>query len=80
MKWYWLGKKELRLVLTQTQPGNAFVDPIHITISTAKGKRDLVLNPTGKLFIQRIPLRDKPVKIDFDPRNTLLDESTVKAG
>jgi len=80
LKWYWLGKKELRVVLTQTQPGNAFVDPVQITISTAKGKRDVVLKPAGKLFIERIPLREQPVKIDVDPRNTLLDESTVKAG
>jgi aminopeptidase N len=80
LKWYWLGKKELRLVLSQFQLGNAFLDPVHITVSTAKAKRDLVLNPTGKLFIQRIPLGDKPVKIDFDPHNTLLDESTVKRG
>jgi aminopeptidase N len=80
LKWYWLGKKELRVVLTQTQPGNAFVDPVQVTISTAKGKREVVLKPAGKLFIERIPLRDQPVRIDLDPRNTLLDESTVKAG
>ena len=80
LKWFWLGKKELRVVLSQTQAGNGFVDPVHITISTAKGKRDVVLKPTGKLFIERIPLRDKPVQIDFDPDNRLLDEATVKAG
>ncbi|HSE19277.1 MAG TPA: M1 family metallopeptidase [Pyrinomonadaceae bacterium] len=78
LKWYWLGKKELRVVLTQTQPGNAFVDPVPVTISTATGKKDLVLKPTGKLLIERIPLRDKPVRIDLDPDNRLLDESTVK--
>src|SRR6185369_3330995 len=69
LKWFWLGKKELRVVLSQMQAGNAFIDPVHITISTAKGKRDLVLKPTGKLYIERIPLRDKPVQIDFDPDN-----------
>src|ERR1044072_3249143 len=35
LKWFWLGKKELRGVLTQKQPGNVFVDPIHLTISNA---------------------------------------------
>jgi aminopeptidase N len=80
LKWYWLGKKELRLVLSQLQPGNAFADPIHLTISTAKGKRDVVLKPTGKLFIERIPLRDQPLTLDLDPDNRLLDESTVKPG
>ncbi len=80
LKWFWLGKKELRVVLTQKQPGNAFVDPIHLTISTAKGKRDVVLKPTGKLFIERIPLRDSPLKLDLDPNNQLLDESTISGG
>ncbi len=80
LKWYWRGKKELRLVLTQTQPGNAFADPVHLTISTANGKREVVLKPTGKVLIERIPLRDKPVQLDLDPRNRLLDESTVNPG
>jgi aminopeptidase N len=78
LKWYWLGKKELRLVLSQLQPGNAFADPIHLTISTAKGKKEVVLKPIGRLLIERIPLRDKPVQIEIDPDNRLLDESTVK--
>jgi aminopeptidase N len=78
LKWYWLGKKELRVVLSQTQPGNAFVDPVPITISTAKGKKEVVLKPIGRLLIERIPLRDKPVQIEIDPDNRLLDESTVK--
>jgi aminopeptidase N len=78
LKWYWLGKKEVRVVLSQLQAGNAFTDPVHITLSTAKGERDIVLKPTGKLFIERIPLRDEPVKIEFDPANQLLDESTVQ--
>ena len=78
LKWYWLGKKEVRVVLSQLQPGNAFTDPVHITLSTAKGDREIVLKPTGKLFIERIPLRDEPVKIEFDPANHLLDESTVQ--
>jgi aminopeptidase N len=80
LKWFWLGKRELRVVLTQTQPGNAFADPVHVSVTTANGKRDIVLKPTGKLFIQRIPLRAKPVQIDFDPDNRLLEESTVKGG
>lgn len=80
LKWFWLGKKELRVVLTQKQPGNVFVDPIHLTISTARGKRDVVLKPTGKLFIERIPLRDPPLKLDLDPNNQLLDESTISGG
>lgn len=78
LKWFWLGNRELRVVLSQLQSGNAFTDPVPITISTAQGKRDVILNPSGKLFIERIPLREKPLGIEIDPHNTLLDESTVK--
>jgi aminopeptidase N len=78
LKWYWLGQKELRVVLSQMQPGNAFSDPVPITISTGSGKRDFVLKPTGKLFIERIPLREKPTSVEVDPKNVLLDEATVK--
>jgi aminopeptidase N len=80
LKWFWLGKKELRVVLTQKQSGNVFIDPIHLMITTARGKRDVILKPTGKLFIERIPLRDSPLKLDLDPNNQLLDESTVNPG
>jgi len=79
LAWYWLGKKELRLVLTQRQAGNAFTDPVPVTISTAKGKRDIVLKPIGKLLIERVPLREKPTAVEVDPRNVLLDETTVKS-
>ena len=78
LKWYWLGRKEVRVVLAQLQPGNAFVDPVEISVITAKGKRDVVLKPIGKLWIERIPLRDKPVRVEIDPHNKLLDEATVK--
>ena len=74
----WLGKRELRLVLTQRQSGNAFVDPVPVTISTANGKRNIVLKPSGKLFIERVPLRQKPISIEVDPQNVLLDETTIK--
>jgi aminopeptidase N len=80
LKWFWLGQREVRIVLSQTQPGNAFTDPVPVTISTASGKRDIVLNPTGKLFIERVPMKEKPVSIEVDPHNVLLDEATVRAG
>lgn len=78
LAWHWLGNRELRLVLSQRQVGNVFTDPVPITITTASGKRDVVLRPTGKLFIERVPLRQKPTGVEIDPRNVLLDESTVK--
>ena len=80
LKWYWLGQKEVRLVLTQRQTGNVFADPVPVTITTASGKRDVVLKPVGKLWIERVPLKEKPIRVELDPRNVLLDEATVKGG
>jgi aminopeptidase N len=78
LSWEWLRNRQLLLVLRQLQPGNAFLDPVHVTITTADGRRDIVLKPSGKELIQTIPSSEKPVTIDVDPRNVLLDEATVK--
>ena len=78
LKWYWLGRREVRIVLTQVQPGNVFTDPVPVTITTASGKRDIVLKPVGKLLIERVPLKQKPTNVEVDPHNVLLDEATVK--
>jgi len=78
LSWQWLQNRELRLELKQLQPGNVFLDPVQITITTASGKRDLILKPTGKQLIQTLPLREQPIGLDLDPLNVLLDESTVK--
>ena len=77
LTWQWVTSKSLRLTLKQVQPGNAFIDPVPITISTASGKRDIVLKPSSKLSTETIPLNEKPVHIELDPRNTLLKEVTV---
>lgn len=78
LTWEWVGKKNLRLVLTQLQPGNAFVDPLPLKISTASGSKDVLLQPTSKHFTKTIRLTDKPTLIEIDPQNVLLDEATVK--
>jgi hypothetical protein len=53
---------------------------VPVTITTASGKREVVLKPTGKLWIERVPLREKPIRVEVDPRNVLLDEAMVKGG
>ncbi len=78
LSWSWFGNRELRLALTQRQPGNVFTDPVPVTITTASGKRDLILKPLGKSLIERIPLRQKPTSVEVDPHNVLLDETTIK--
>ena len=78
LTWQWLPSKNLRLVLKQLQPGNVFIDPVPITITTASGKRDIVLRPSSKLSTETIPLTDQPTQLELDPRNTLLKEATLK--
>ena len=78
LTWKWVGKKNLRLTLNQLQPGNAFMDAVPVTISTATGQRDVILKPAGKQLIETIHSTDKPAGIEIDPHNTLLKEATVK--
>jgi aminopeptidase N len=78
LTWQWLSRKNVRLVLKQLQPGNAFLDPVPVTITTAGGKRDIVLKPANKHLIQTLPLGEVPTNVELDPRNTLLKQANVK--
>jgi aminopeptidase N len=78
LTWEWDRKKNLRLALNQLQPGNAFLDPLPVTISTTGGSKDILLKPAGKYLIETIQSNEKPLRIEIDPRNTLLKEATVK--
>ena len=78
LNWEWLQRRELRLVLTQVQSGNVFSDPVNVTITTAGGKREVVLKPKGKQLNETIRFNETPIRIDIDPHNTLLDEAAVK--
>ena len=78
LSWEWVGQKELRLVLRQVQSGEAFLDAVPLTITTTGGKREVVLNPRGKELRQTIKLSEKPLSIEVDARNGLLDEATVR--
>ena len=69
---------QLRVVLRQLQAGNAFLNPVPITITTAKGKSDLLLSPASKELIANFPMDDRPTRIEIDPRNTLLKEAIVR--
>jgi aminopeptidase N len=78
LRWVWLGKGGLRLNLRQVQRGNAFVDQLPIAITTASGTRNIVFQPTGKNTTKTIQLKEKPLRIEVDPRNTLLKEVSVR--
>ncbi len=76
---------QLRVIVRQVQPGDAFSDPIPIVVATADGKQSMVLDPNGKEAVATIkvsgrvmnnPLRG--VDVQVDPNNTLLKEVTIK--
>ena len=71
------GNGELRLTLKQLQPGNIFLDPVPIVVTTPSGSRDIILKPTDKITVETIQLREQPSGIEIDPRSTLLKEAKV---
>ena len=77
LTWQWSSGRNLRLELRQVQPGNAFLDPLPIRITTSRGSREIVLKPRGKQLIDTIRLDEQPTRIEVDPHNTLLDEAVV---
>ena len=79
LTWRFVRPRQLRLILKQLQPGNAFLDRVPITISTASGSQTITLSPTTKHLLKTIPLNAKPTQITLDPHNTLLKESTIRA-
>jgi len=68
---------QLRLTLRQLQAGNAFLNAVPVTITTARGKSEVMLNPASKELVKNFPLKDRPTKIELDPRNTILKEVTL---
>jgi len=71
-------QQKLTMKLEQLQAGNAFLDPVPITIQSEVGKVDLLLSPQGKLTSKTVPLHAKPAAIIFDGNNTLLKEATTQ--
>jgi aminopeptidase N len=50
--------RELQLVLKQVQPGNAFLDPVPVAITTASGTRAITLKPTGPTTVETVDVRE----------------------
>jgi aminopeptidase N len=78
LSWQWQGGRDLRIVLRQVQSGDAFVNPVPITITTAAGKQELVLKPARKETVETIQVKQKPTSIQVDPRNTILKEVILR--
>jgi aminopeptidase N len=77
---------KLTITLEQTQPGEAFLDPVPIeVINSADGsgktntKRRLWIQPTGKITTAQFPFSktEVPTSIQVDPDETLLKEAVV---
>jgi aminopeptidase N len=77
LSWQWSRGSDLRLELKQAQPGNVFLDPVPVRITTASGLRDIVLKPTGKTTVETIKMNEQPSGVELDPGNTLLKEAKV---
>jgi aminopeptidase N len=71
-------QQKLTLKLEQNQAGNAFLDPVPLTVQSELGKVDFVLNPQGKLTTKTVALKAKPTAIIIDGNNTLLKEATTQ--
>jgi aminopeptidase N len=75
---------EIRVVLRQVQPGNAFPDPVPIRVTTEDGPYELTMKPSGKETVATVKLLNvltrKPLlkyRVQVDPRNTILKEVTI---
>ena len=68
------------VVIPNGLASDAFLDPVSIAITTASGTTTTLITPTGKSYVKTVQVKDKPTKIDFDPKNTLLKEVNVDGG
>ena len=80
-----LRKGELRVVLRQVQPGDAFPEPIRITVTTDDGTQELIMTPKEKETVATIKVSNKVMNssirkshVKFQPSNALLMEVIVK--
>lgn len=67
----------LVLKLQQTQPGQAFLDPVTVEVITGGVKKRFVIQPRGKLTMKSFPLKQPPTAVTLDPDNTILKEAVL---
>jgi len=73
VSWQETGKSSLEITLRQTQPDEAFLQPVTVEIVTARGAQRVTLTPEGKESTIRIKAA-KPKKIVVDPDEFILKE------
>ncbi len=71
--WKDLGKGEIEITLTQTQPDEAFLDPVTLRVETAAGAKELLVSPKSKSATLTFK-SEPPQRIVIDPNGDLLKE------
>ncbi|HSS19544.1 MAG TPA: M1 family metallopeptidase [Pyrinomonadaceae bacterium] len=80
LSWKWNeSTRKVNLVLRQLQTEAAFPNAVPVELTTAKGKRRLILRPTGKVLIDDVDLEEAPTAVGIDPENTILKEAAVRS-
>ena len=81
LSWTWKnhapGGGTLSITLRQNQAGEAFLDPLPVEISTAHGKQRAIIQPSGKVTVQKV-LASKPTHVQIDPNETILREVVMR--
>jgi aminopeptidase N len=73
VKWQETGKQTLAITLRQTQPDEAFLQPVTVEIVTGKGARRVTIEPDDKETTVKVKSA-KPKKIVVDPDEFILKE------
>ncbi|MDQ3134131.1 MAG: M1 family metallopeptidase [Acidobacteriota bacterium] len=70
----------LALTLKQTQENEPFLTPVPVDIVMpgATQPRRLMLTPTGRETMLKLPLASRPSAVQIDPRNTILKEVSAE--
>lgn len=78
LSWRWNeSTKKVSLVLKQLQSEPAFPNAVMVEFTTAKGKRRVVLKPTGKETREQVSLVEVPTMVTVDPDNAILNDARV---
>jgi len=68
------GSNSVTIVLTQTQAGAPFLDPVPVSVTSEGKTTSVTLYPKGKIATTTIRSGKVPLSIQIDPEETLLKE------
>lgn len=79
LTWRWNRRtKVVRLKLIQEQTQASFPNKVTVSIKMAHGREVVTLKPVRKATIQDVRLQAAPTAVEIDPKDLVLDESTVQ--